>query len=120
MRSRLVSAVFTCTALVLAAGCGSSSDDTSTSAAGSTTSTTATSGTITLGAVLPLTGDNATLGADQSRGIELAVADINANGGVLGKKLAVTIEDSQGDTNAALQAAKKLVTVDKVPVVIGE
>lgn len=77
-------------------------------------------GTITLGAVLPLTGVNATVGKDQQRGIQLAVADINAAGGVLGKKLVVDIEDSQGTAPAAIQAAQKLVSVTKVPVVIGE
>lgn len=78
------------------------------------------SGTITIGAVLPLTGANATVGADQQRGIELAVARINAEGGVLGQKLAVAVEDSQGQTTSTIDAARKLVAVAGVPVVIGE
>ncbi|MFJ4286885.1 ABC transporter substrate-binding protein [Paenarthrobacter nicotinovorans] len=75
---------------------------------------------ITLGAVLPLTGASATIGADQRRGIDLAVEQINAAGGVLGKKLSVAVEDSQGTANSALDAARKLVSVTKVPAVIGE
>lgn len=77
-------------------------------------------GEIKIGAVLPLTGTNATIGKDQQRGIELAVAKINEGDGVLGKKLVVDIEDSQGTAEAAIQAAKKLVSVGKVPAVIGE
>lgn len=77
-------------------------------------------GEVKLGAVLPLTGTNATIGKDQQRGIELAVAKINEGDGVLGKKLVVDIEDSQGTADAAIQAAKKLVSVGKVPAVIGE
>src|SRR5207249_3422627 len=71
-------------------------------------------------AVLPLTGANATVGADQQRGIDLAVAQINAGNGVLGHKLAVSVEDSQGQTTSTIDAARKLVAVAGVPVVIGE
>lgn len=77
-------------------------------------------GEITLGAVLPLTGTNATIGKDQQRGIDLAVAKINQGDGVLGKLLVVKTEDSQGTADAAIQAGKKLVSVSKVPAVIGE
>jgi branched-chain amino acid transport system substrate-binding protein len=77
-------------------------------------------GDIVLGAVLPLSGASATVGDDQRRGIELALDQINEKGGVLGSKLRVIVEDSGGRTPSALDAAKKLVTVDKAPVVIGE
>ncbi|MCC8392383.1 ABC transporter substrate-binding protein [Paraburkholderia sp. MMS20-SJTR3] len=73
-----------------------------------------------VGAVLPLTGSSASIGEDQRRGIELAVAKINAQGGVLGQKLQVRIEDSGGGANTALDAARKLSTVEHVPVVLGE
>lgn len=76
--------------------------------------------TVTFGAVLPLTGSSATIGEDQRRGIELAVEDINAAGGVDGKKLRVSVEDSQGTAAGGLDAARKLVSVEKVPVVLGE
>lgn len=77
-------------------------------------------GTITLGAVLSLTGVSATVGKDQKRGIDLAVAQINADDGVLGKKLVVETQDSEGRAPAAIQAANRLVDVDDVPVLIGE
>jgi branched-chain amino acid transport system substrate-binding protein len=77
-------------------------------------------GAINIGAVLPLTGSSASIGEDQRRGIELAVAKINADGGVLGKDLNVIVEDSANAANAAIDAAKKLVSVDEVAAVMGE
>lgn len=76
--------------------------------------------TIQMGAVLSLTGANATVGEDVRRAVELATDKINADGGVLGKPFAVIVEDSAGNTTTALNAARKLATVDKVPVIIGE
>lgn len=75
---------------------------------------------ITIGAVLPLTGASASIGEDQRRGIEMAVERVNGQGGLLGRKLRVIIEDSGGRAPTALDAAKKLAHVDKVPVVLGE
>ncbi|WP_415162237.1 ABC transporter substrate-binding protein [Ottowia sp.] len=76
--------------------------------------------TVRMGAVLSLTGANATAGEDVRRAVVLAVEKVNAQGGVLGKKFDVIIEDSGGNATTALNAARKLATVDKVPVVIGE
>lgn len=73
-----------------------------------------------IGAVLPLSGSSATSGEDQRRGIELAIEEINAAGGVLGEPVVAVVEDSGGRAPSALDAAKKLVTVDNVPAVIGE
>ncbi len=77
-------------------------------------------GEITIGGAFPTTGDSATIGEDQARGAELAVEKINAGDGVLGKKLKVAVEDTQSDTVSAVQAARKLVTVDKVPLAVTE
>jgi len=76
--------------------------------------------TVDIGAVLSLTGANATVGEDVRRGVMLGVEHVNAKGGVLGKKLNVIVEDSGGTPTTALNAARKLVSVDKVPVVMGE
>ncbi|MBP6018931.1 MAG: ABC transporter substrate-binding protein [Burkholderiaceae bacterium] len=76
--------------------------------------------TIQIGAVLPLTGPSATVGEDIRRGIQLGVDKVNENGGVLGKKLAVVVEDSANNPTTALTAARKLTSVDKVPAVMGE
>lgn len=76
--------------------------------------------TISVGAVLPLTGPSATVGEDMRRGIEMGVDHVNANGGVLGKKLSVIVEDTGNNPTSALTAARKLATVDKVHAVLGE
>lgn len=75
---------------------------------------------IRIGAILPLTGDNGTYGVLLKRGMDLAVDEINSHGGVNGKKLMVIFEDSQADSSKAVSAFNKLVTVDKVPMVIGD
>lgn len=75
---------------------------------------------ITIGAVLPLTGTSASIGEDQRRGMELAVKEVNAHGGVAGQKLDLLVEDSAGSPVTALDAARKLTQVNKVPLILGE
>lgn len=75
---------------------------------------------VQMGAVLSLTGANATVGEDVRRAVKLAEDKVNADGGVLGKPFQVIVEDSGGNPTTAINAARKLVSVDKVPVVIGE
>jgi branched-chain amino acid transport system substrate-binding protein len=67
------------------------------------------------GAVLPLTGNSATAGEWMRKGTELAVAEINANGGINGVPLEVVFEDSQSVPRGAVSAFTKVVTVDRVP-----
>lgn len=102
------------------AACGSGDDSKSSAAQATPKVNPELKGQVTIGAVLPLTGASATIGKDQQRGIELAVDKINSGGGVLGKKLVVKVEDSEGQAASAVNAARKLVSVDKTPVVIGE
>jgi branched-chain amino acid transport system substrate-binding protein len=56
----------------------------------------------------PLTGSNATFGAQMKQGAEQAVADINAHGGVLGKQLALTEGDDACDPKQAVSIANQL------------
>ncbi len=73
-----------------------------------------------VGASAPLTGPRALLGRNFKQGVELAVEEINAAGGVLGKPLQLVFEDDQGDNpNAALNAVSKLMQVAKTPVILG-
>lgn len=73
-----------------------------------------------IGVSLPQTGPKALVGRNFKQGVELAIAEINASGGVLGKPLEVVFEDDQGDnTNGAINAVNKLMQVSKVPVMIG-
>lgn len=78
-----------------------------------------TSPTLTIGALLPLTGDAAVYGVAIKNGIELAVERLNANGGVAGKPLRVIYEDDRGQASAGVSGMRKLIDVDKVHVVIG-
>ena len=74
----------------------------------------------TIGAVLSMTGQNSDWGANTRDGIELAVEIINAQGGILGRELEVTYEDSQASARHALAGATRLADVANVPVVIGD
>lgn len=78
------------------------------------------SGSVKIGAVLPLTGDSAAWGEQGKYGIELAVEEINAKGGINGKKLEVVYEDSQAIPKNAVTSIQKLINVDKVPAVAGD
>ncbi|PWL17632.1 amino acid ABC transporter [Falsochrobactrum shanghaiense] len=75
---------------------------------------------VVIGAVLPLSGVNASGGEDLRRGMELAVKEVNEKGGVLGEPLRVIYEDSGNVPQRAIDAARKLVSVDNVALVIGE
>lgn len=75
---------------------------------------------IKIGFIGPLTGDVANLGEGARDGFQLAVDEINANGGINGKtKIETVIEDDKCDPKAATDAANKLVNIDKVSVIIG-
>lgn len=75
---------------------------------------------IKFGASAPLTGPRALLGKYFKEGVDMAVEEINANGGVLGKTLSIAYEDDQADNpNAAITSMSKLMEVAKVPIVLG-
>jgi len=73
---------------------------------------------IVMGAILRLSL-GASDGLPAKRGIEIAVKEINENGGINGRPLEVIYEDSQDKDTEAVNAANKLISVDKVPVIIG-
>lgn len=84
-------------------------------------STTGSSGDeIVIGEVGSLTGGEATFGMSTRDGIALAVEQINAAGGVKGKKLRVITLDDQGKPEEAATAVTKLITQDKVSAILGE
>ncbi len=66
------------------------------------------------GAVLPLTGSNAFYGEFSKYGIDLAVEDINAAGGINGKPVEVLYEDFASDKKQVAPATAKLINVDNV------
>jgi branched-chain amino acid transport system substrate-binding protein len=73
---------------------------------------------IPVGIAGPMTGQYAAFGTQFKNGAELAVADINAAGGVLGKKLKLEVGDDACDPKQARAVAEKLASM-KLPVVIG-
>jgi branched-chain amino acid transport system substrate-binding protein len=73
---------------------------------------------IKLGVAGPITGPNAAFGAQLKNGVEQAVEDINAKGGVLGQKLTVTVGDDRSDPKEGVSVANKFVG-DGVKWVVG-
>jgi branched-chain amino acid transport system substrate-binding protein len=83
-------------------GCGGKSDD-----------------TVAIGAIFPLSGQVAFYGTESRDGALLAIDEINAAGGLLGKKLSLLAEDDEGDAAKTLNAFTKLTTRDKVTFILG-
>jgi branched-chain amino acid transport system substrate-binding protein len=76
--------------------------------------------TILLGHVGSMTGNEATFGESTDKGIRLALEEVNAAGGVKGKKLQLKTYDNQGKPEEASVAATRLIVQDKVTVLLGE
>jgi branched-chain amino acid transport system substrate-binding protein len=77
------------------------------------------SNTVSIGAVLPLSGTVAFYGTESRDGALLAIDEINAAGGLVGKQLALIAEDDEGNAEKSVNAFTKLTTRDKVSFVIG-
>ena len=73
---------------------------------------------MTIAVAGPMTGGESAFGRQMKNGAEMAVADINAAGGVLGKKLALTTEDDACDPKQARSVAEKIGS-SKIPFVAG-
>jgi branched-chain amino acid transport system substrate-binding protein len=76
------------------------------------------SGRIKIGAILPLTGSGASYGVWMKGGAEIATEEINAAGGIAGRKLEVIYEDHAADASKAVNAMRRLVEVEKVPFIL--
>jgi len=75
---------------------------------------------ILIGHVGSMTGNEATFGDSTDKGIKLAIEEANKKGGVKGKQVALKTLDDQGKPEEAAVAATRLVTQDKVTVLLGE
>ena len=75
--------------------------------------------TFKIGGLVPITGTQAVMAEDLSTGFKLAEEDVNAAGGVLGKPVQVIIEDTETRPAPGMDAARKLIDVDKVGVIAG-
>lgn len=74
---------------------------------------------VTVDAILPLTEDAGSYGVWLKRGMDLAFDAINADGGIKGRDLVITYEDSQAGPAKVVSAFNKLRSVDSVPMVLG-
>jgi branched-chain amino acid transport system substrate-binding protein len=75
---------------------------------------------VLFGEVGSLTGPEASFGISTRNGIELAINQANAAGGIKGKKIAVRVYDDQSKPEEAANAATRLVNQDHVKVILGE
>jgi branched-chain amino acid transport system substrate-binding protein len=75
--------------------------------------------TIKIGVIQPLTGSVAYNGTTDVNGAKLAADEINAKGGVLGKKIELVVEDGQCKPADTVNAAEKLIQRDKVVAIMG-
>jgi branched-chain amino acid transport system substrate-binding protein len=82
--------------------------------------TTAAPGDIPIGVYGALSGSEASFGSSTVAGVKLAADEINAAGGVLGRKIRVVAEDDQGRADEAASVVTKLITSDNVIALIGE
>ncbi|MDR2313328.1 MAG: ABC transporter substrate-binding protein [Spirochaetaceae bacterium] len=75
--------------------------------------------TVIIGAVFPLSGSVANYGTESRDGALLAIDEINASGGLLGKQLVLVAEDDEGNAEKSLNAFTKLTTKDKASYILG-
>jgi ABC-type branched-subunit amino acid transport system substrate-binding protein len=72
-----------------------------------------------LGILTPLTGAGSADGPRMLAAMQAVAKEVNAAGGVLGRQIEFVIEDDQTNPDAAVKAARKLIDVDRVPVIMG-
>lgn len=95
-----------CAASILITGCGGSDKGSS-------------ADSIKIGAIGEMTGGNASYGTSMMRGFNLAAKEINAAGGVDGKKIVLVEADTKSEPAEAANAMSKLINQDKVSFVSG-
>jgi branched-chain amino acid transport system substrate-binding protein len=107
-RVSLVTTAFTAFVLSLALiGCKKSADQGS-------------GDTIKVGEFASMTGSEATFGQSSHKGTQMAVDDLNAAGGVLGKKIELLTEDDQSQAGQPATVVRKLISRDNVVAILGE
>jgi branched-chain amino acid transport system substrate-binding protein len=109
MRQLLI--VLAATTIVAGLSCGGN--------AGSTGKAGGAGAAIKVGLVVPLTGDVKTFGESARNGAMLAIEEVNAAGGINGRKIDVVATDDKNDPTETGNAGSKLIDMDRVVVVIG-
>ena len=116
---RAAAAVAACSLVLAACGSGSDSGSSSSSSSSDSTSTPKGDGTLTIGTLLPQTGDLAFLGPPEFAGVQLAVNEINQGGGVFGKDIVKIDSDSGDGTPDIAGASVDKLLADNVDVIVG-
>ncbi|MCL1875477.1 MAG: ABC transporter substrate-binding protein [Synergistaceae bacterium] len=75
--------------------------------------------TIKVGQITALTGDHAAYGQAEHDAVQMAIEEINATGGVLGKKIELVVYDNKTRPEDTVNAARRLIEEDKVCAIIG-
>ncbi|MBE0605204.1 MAG: ABC transporter substrate-binding protein [Deltaproteobacteria bacterium] len=75
--------------------------------------------TVKVGVLLPLTGSQAKFGEIEKRSMEMATEEINAKGGVNGKKIELLFEDDTGKPDVGRSGVEKLISRENVPIITG-
>jgi branched-chain amino acid transport system substrate-binding protein len=109
MKNSLLKFSAAVTAALLIAGCKPTDNSATTGA-----------GTIKIGEFASLTGKDATFGISSHEGTLMAVEQINAAGGILGKKIELITEDDQCKAGEAATVVNKLIARDNVVAILGE
>ena len=71
-----------------------------------------------IGVIGPITGPNAVFGAQLRNGVEQAIADINAEGGIMGERIVISVGDDASDPKQGVSAANKFAS-DGIKYVVG-
>src|SRR5438046_10065701 len=74
---------------------------------------------IKVGMPMPLSGPPALFGDPATKGAQMFVDEINAKGGVLGRKLELLTRDSKADANEAVRVARELILKENVDFLVG-
>ncbi len=75
--------------------------------------------TIKIGVITSLTGSQAAFGQAHKNGYTIALEELNAKGGINGKKIELDYYDDQSKPDQAVQGVNKLVDQDRVPIILG-
>ena len=117
MKKKLLAMLLALSMVFALAACGGGGDEPS-SGSDAPEGGGATGDTLTIGMIGPITGSYATYGTAMQEGLELAVEEINAAGGICGMTVETQIMDDQGDATEALNAFNTLVS-NGVSIIVG-
>lgn len=117
---KMVAMAFAVATLTVVSGCTKKNTVGTESAQSGAPSASATGDVIKIGEVGSMTGEEASFGTSTHQGVELALKQINAAGGVKGKQMTEIALDDQGHPDEAATAVTKLITQNGVSAIIGE